>query len=51
MCRQHYDTVRYLSGVMNLLRLETAGLGQAQTQCDNFKLGIGLKAMQRHIKS
>ena len=51
MCRQHYDTVRSLPAVMNPLILESTHLVQVPTQCDNFKLGIELKALQRHIKS
>ena len=51
MCRQHYDTVRSLPVALNPPILETAHLRLAKTQCDNFKLGIGLKPMQQHIKS
>ena len=51
MCRQHYDTVCSLPAVMNSLILESTHLVQVPTQCDNFKLGIELKALQRHIKS
>ncbi|MDB5843758.1 MAG: hypothetical protein JWP79_1068 [Polaromonas sp.] len=43
MCRQHYDTVGSLPALMDPL--------MRQAQCDNFKLGIGQKTMQRHIKS
>lgn len=51
MCRQHYDTARSLPAAMTPLIRETARLWQGQTQCDNFKLGIGLKALERNIKS
>ena len=51
MCRQHYDIVRSLPAAMTPLIRATARLLRAQTQCDNFKLAIGLKALQQHIKS
>jgi len=51
MCRQHYDIVRSLPAAMIPLIRETARLGQAKAQCDNFSRGIGLKPLQQHIKS